>query len=210
MEFQELKLIIKRLYKEYVKKHLRKIFFALFLSVIVAGSTAGIAWLLDPAVKKIFEEQNKTYAWLIPLLIIIAFSSKGLSLYFARIILIKVGNEVVKEIQIQLASSVLKSDIHTIESKHSGKYLSHFLYDVNQVNQLVSSGVLNLMKDSLTLSVLIEPATKGFFLGIIKTLFFSFLISAFFFTISFSDFSIGLGNGFKTSISNFFSVSSFV
>ena len=56
MEFRELKSILKILFKEYVKKHLNKIFLALGLSVIVAGSTAGIAWLLDPAVKKIFVE----------------------------------------------------------------------------------------------------------------------------------------------------------
>ena len=91
MELKELKSILIRLYKEYVKRHLKRIFFALILSLIVAGSTAGIAWLLDPAVKKIFVEQNKTYAWSIPLLIVIAFSSKGLSLYIARINIIRVG-----------------------------------------------------------------------------------------------------------------------
>ena len=54
MKFEELKSILKRLFYEYVKKHLKRIFLALFLSVIVAGSTAAIAWLLDPAVKKNF------------------------------------------------------------------------------------------------------------------------------------------------------------
>ena len=156
MNFPTLKVILLRIYRFYVKKHLNKILISLLLSFGVAGSTAAIAWLLDPAIKKMFIEQDKSMMLLIPITIVLAFSLKGASLYFARIILIKVGNEVVKEIQIQLASSVLKSDIHTIESKHSGKYLSHFLYDVNQVNQLVSSGVLNLMKDTLTLSVLIS------------------------------------------------------
>ena len=88
MTFQEVKLIIIRLYNEYIKKHLKRILTALVLSIIVAGSTSGIAWLLDPAVKKIFIEQDKTYAWLIPILIIIAFASKGLSLYFAKLIYI--------------------------------------------------------------------------------------------------------------------------
>ena len=50
--------IIKRLYKEYVNRYLNKIFFALFLSLIIAGSTAAVAWLLDPAIKKIFVEKN--------------------------------------------------------------------------------------------------------------------------------------------------------
>ena len=81
MKFEELKLILFRLYREYVKKHLSKILIALFLSILVAGSTSGIAWLLDPAVKKIFIEQDRTLAWLIPILIIVAFTTKGLSLY---------------------------------------------------------------------------------------------------------------------------------
>ena len=99
MKFDELKAILKRLYKEYVRKHLSKIFVALVLSIIVAGSTSGIAWLLDPAVKKIFIEQNKVFAWSIPLLIVFAFSSKGLSLYFARINIIRVGEEVAGALQ---------------------------------------------------------------------------------------------------------------
>jgi len=155
MKLPTLKKILFRLYNSYVKKYLYKVIIALFLSFGVAGGTAAIAWLLDPAVKKIFLEQDKTMMLIIPLAIIFAFSVKGLSLFFARTILIKIGNSIVKELQVQLSSSVLKSDIHTLESKHSGKYLSHFLYDVGQVMQLVSSGVLNLMKDSLTLIVLV-------------------------------------------------------
>ncbi len=154
MKFEELKTILKRLFQEYVKKHLKKIFFALFLSVIVAGSTAGIAWLLDPAVKKIFIDQDKTYAWLIPLLIIIAFSSKGFSLYLARINIIRVGQEVAGEIQKKISSNILLSDIQTLDSRHSGRYISNILFDANQIQSLVSTGVLNLIKDTLTVIAL--------------------------------------------------------
>ncbi len=147
--------ILLRLYNSYIKKNLRKVMLALFLSFGVAGGTASIAWLLDPAVKKIFIEQDRSLMLLIPFAIVLAFSVKGLSLYFARIILIKLGNGVVRELQVELSSSVLRSDVHTLESKHSGKYLSHFLYDVGQVMNLVSAGILNIMKDSLTLIVLV-------------------------------------------------------
>ena len=149
MKFEELKSILKRLFYEYVKKHLKRIFLALFLSVIVAGSTAAIAWLLDPAVKKIFEEQNKVYAMTIPLLIVIAFASKGLSLYFARVNIIRVGQEVAGKIQKQIANNILISDIQTLDNRHSGKYISNILFDANQVQNLVSAGVLNLIKDTL-------------------------------------------------------------
>ena len=156
MNLATLKKILLRLYKHYVKKHIHKLFIALFLSFAVAGGTAGIAWLLDPAVKKIFIEQDKTMALLIPFGIILAFSVKGLSLYFARAITIRVGHEICKEIQVKMTSKILLSDAHTIESKHSGKYISHYLYDVSMIFNLVSTGLLNLMKDSLTLIVLVS------------------------------------------------------
>ncbi len=155
MNFFKLKKILLRLFNSYVKKHLGKLIIALFLSLVVAGSTGAIAWLLDPAVKKIFIDQDTTMMLLIPIAIALSFTIKGASLYTARIILIKISNNVVKTMQTQLASCILKSDINTIESKHSGKYLAHFFYDVGQVSQLVGSGVLNLMKDSLTLIVLV-------------------------------------------------------
>ncbi len=154
MQLHELKIILKRLYQEYVKNYLNKIFLALILSIIVALSTSSIAWLLDPAVKKIFIEKDKVLAWAIPLLIILAFSSKGFSLYFARINILRVGNEIAGEIQKKIAQNILISDIQTLENRHSGKYISNLMYDSYQIQNLVSTGVLNLMKDSFSLIAL--------------------------------------------------------
>jgi len=155
MSYPEIKKILLRLFNSYVKKHLNKLILSVLLSLIVAGSTGSIAWLLDPAIKKIFVDQDKTMMLLIPIAIALSFSIKGASLYAARTILINISNNVVRNMQTQLASCILKSDIGTIESKHSGKYIAHFFYDVAQVSQLVGSGILNLMKDSLTLIVLV-------------------------------------------------------
>ena len=156
MKFEELKIILKRLYREYIKKHLKRILIALVLSLIVAASTSGIAWLLDPAVKKIFIEQNKVFAITIPILIIIAFSSKGLSLYFARLNIIRVGEEIAGELQKKIASNILLSDIKTLDNRHSGKYISNVMYDTHHVKTLVSTGVLNIMKDSFSVIGLVS------------------------------------------------------
>ena len=75
MKKEELIKILKRLYKEHVKKYLKNIFLALLLSVVVALSTSATAWLLDPAVKKVFIDKDQTLAALIPIAIILAFSS---------------------------------------------------------------------------------------------------------------------------------------
>tara|TARA_B100000902_G_scaffold398555_1_gene465754 strand:- start:5660 stop:7402 length:1743 start_codon:yes stop_codon:yes gene_type:complete len=156
MKFSELKIILKRLFREYVKAHIKKILLALVLSIIVAGSTSGIAWLLDPAVKKIFIEQNKVFAWSIPLLIVVAFTSKGLSLYFARINIIRVGEEVAGALQKNVAQNILTSDIQTLDNRHSGKYISNVMYDTHHVQNLVSNGVLNLMKDTFSVIALVS------------------------------------------------------
>ena len=156
MELIEIKIILKRLYKEYVRRYLKQIFLSLFLSVIVASSTSATAWLLDPAIKKIFIERDRTLAWLIPLAIMVAFFAKGSSLYFARMNLIRVSNYIGAELQQKISSFVLTTDIKTLENKHSGKFLSNITYDTSAVTNLVSTGVLNIMKDSLSLVLLVS------------------------------------------------------
>ena len=155
MNFTELKLILKRLFKEYVKKHLRRIFFALILSIIVAASTSAIAWLLDPAVKKIFIEKNTTLSLVIPILIILAFAGKGVSLYVARLLIIRVGEEVSGVLKKQIADNIVRSDIQTLDNRHSGKYVSNVMFDTGQIQNLVSTGVLNLMKDTFSVLALV-------------------------------------------------------
>ena len=155
MKLDELIIILKRLYREHVNKHLKRIILSLVLSLIVGGSTAATAWLLDPSVKKIFMDQDKTLAWLIPVCIIFAFSSKGISLYFARINIIKVGGRIAGELQKKIANIMLLADIKTLDNRHSGKYIANINYDCGQVQNLVSTGVLNIMKDSFSLIALV-------------------------------------------------------
>ena len=147
--------IIKRLFKTYTKKHLNKIILAVFLSILVAASTTAIAWLLDPAIKKIFIEKDKTFIFLIPIAIIIAFASKGYSLFFARKLMIIASQDVTRDIQIDVLKSVLNLDTQSLERKNSGKFISHLTYDVALLTNMISVGLLNLIKDTLTLGGLI-------------------------------------------------------
>ena len=119
MKFIELKKILKRLYREHLVRYLNRIFFSLFLSLIVSASTSAIAWLLDPAVKKIFIEKNQTLAWVIPLAIIFAFSAKGICLYLARLQLLKTGQEITGELQHKVAHYILNTDVASIDRRHS-------------------------------------------------------------------------------------------
>ena len=143
--------VLKRFYNQYTKRHLKKIFIAVFFSVMVAGSTSSIAWLLDPAIEKLFINKDQTLIYLIPIFIVVAFATKGLSLYTAKVLLINVAEEVKKSIQSDMIKALIKSDTKFIESKHSGKYISNLNFDVELIKNVLSINLLNLIKDSLTL-----------------------------------------------------------
>ena len=147
--------IFKRLIKTKVNKYFKRLVFALILSIIVALSTAATAWLLDPAIKKIFLDKDLTMLYLIPIAIVVAFSAKGISLFLARATTIKVGLDISRDLQQEMAETILKSDVHTIEDKHSAKFISNFIFDIQLMRELVSTALLNMMKDTLTLTFLI-------------------------------------------------------
>ena len=143
--------ILKRLYRDYTRKFVNKILISVFFSLLVAGSTSAIAYLLDPAIKKIFLEKDQTLILIIPVLIVVAFAVKGVSLYLAKIIMIGVAEEVRKDMQCDMLNSLIKADTQKIESKHTGKFIANLTNDVGMITNLVSTAILNLFKDSLTL-----------------------------------------------------------
>ena len=143
--------IFKRLYKDYSKKHLNKIILSGVFAILVAASTSSIAWLLDPAIKKLFIEKDQSLLILIPTMIIIAFCVKGMSLYFAKATMIGVGESVKKELQYDMVCNLVETDTQIIDKKHSGKFISNLTYDVTHITNLLSNAILTLFKDSLTL-----------------------------------------------------------
>ncbi len=143
--------ILKTLFNNYTRQFIPKIILSVFFSICVAGSTSAIAWLLDPAIEKIFIEKDRTLLFIIPFAIVIAFAVKGVSLYYARVILIRVAQEVSKLIKFDLVKSLIKSEIEVINKKHSGKIIGHLTLDVGFITNLVSTVILNIFKDTLTL-----------------------------------------------------------
>ena len=145
------KQILSRLYNDYTKKFLSKIIIAALFSIFVAVSTSSIAWLLDPAIKKIFIEKDQTLILIIPILIIVAFATKGISLYLAKTTMIGVGEEVKKILQEDMLKSFIRADTEYMENKHTGKYISNLTFDVSMITNLLTTALLNFFKDSLTL-----------------------------------------------------------
>ena len=142
---------LKRLYQDYTSPYLKNIIIAALLSVIVASCTSAIAWLLDPAIKKIFIEKDKSLILIIPVAIIFAFAAKAASLYFAKLLMINVAEEIKKDLQANMLDSFISADTEFIDNKHTGKYISNLNFDVTQITRMLSDAYLSIVKDGFTL-----------------------------------------------------------
>jgi subfamily B ATP-binding cassette protein MsbA len=143
--------ILRRLYKDYTKKYIKKILLSVFFTLLLATSTSSVAYLLDPAIKELFINQSATMLYIIPPAIVLAFAIKGVSLYIAKVIMIGVAEEVRKDMQIDMFNSLIFADTKLIDKKHSGKFITNLTNDIGMITNLVSTAILNLFKDSLTL-----------------------------------------------------------
>jgi len=147
--------ILKRLFKDYTKKYIKRILLSVFFTLLLAGSTSSVAYLLDPAIKELFIKKNSSLIYIIPGLIVLAFAIKGSSLYLAKVIMIGVAEDVRKDMQIDMFNSLIYADTKLIDKKHSGKFITNLTNDIGMITNLVSTAILNLFKDTLTLAGLL-------------------------------------------------------
>ena len=147
--------LINRIFKTQVKKYIPELSITFIFIVLTSLTTAATAWLLDPAIKEIFENKNKQMLYLIPVAIVFTFIIKAFSIYGTRIITIKVGIKIIKNIQTLMAQKFLLSDISHITKKHSGKYLSNFTNDTTILFTVLTGVVVTLFKEIFTLIALL-------------------------------------------------------
>jgi ATP-binding cassette, subfamily B, bacterial MsbA len=147
--------LVNRIFKTQVKKYIPELSITFIFIFLTSLTTAATAWLLDPAIKEIFENKNKQMLYLIPVAIVFTFIIKAFSIYGTRIITIKVGIKIIKNIQTLMAQKFLLSDISHITKKHSGKYLSNFTNDTTILFTVLTGVVVTLFKETLTLIALL-------------------------------------------------------
>ena len=148
--------LIKRIFKTQVRRYLSQILIIFLFILVSAGATAGVAWLLDPAIKKIFVEKNTKLLFIIPALIVFAFMLKSIATYIIRVKTIKVSYSVIKNIQILMADKILKSDTAFIISKHSGKFISNFTNDTGVLLGVINGIAISAVKEFFTLIALVS------------------------------------------------------
>ena len=147
--------LVKRIFRTQVKKYIPELSLTFLLIILTSLTTAATAWLLDPAIKEIFENKNIKMLYFIPLAIVLTFIVKAFAIYGTRIVTIKVGIKIIISIQTLMAKKFLLSDISHITKKHSGKYLSNFTNDTGMLFGVLTGVVVTLFKETFTLIALL-------------------------------------------------------
>ena len=147
--------LVKRIFRTQVKKYIPELSVTFIFMILTSLTTAATAWLLDPAIKEIFINKNTKMLFLIPLAIVFTFVVKAFSVYGTRIITIKVGIKIIRNIQSLMAEKLLVADISHITKKHSSKYLSNFINDTGVLWGTITGVVVTLFKETITLIALI-------------------------------------------------------
>ena len=147
--------LVKRIFRTQVQKYIPELSLTFFFILVTSLTTAATAWLLDPAIKEIFENKNTKMLYIIPFAIIFTFILKAFAIYGTRIITIKVGIKIITNIERLMAKKFLLADISHITKKHSGNYLSNFTNDTGILFGVLTGVVVTLFKESVTLIALI-------------------------------------------------------
>ena len=147
--------LISRIFRTQVKRYFSQVIVIFIFIIVSALATTAVAWLLDPAIKKIFIEKNKLLLFIIPALIVIAFIIKSISIYLIKIKTIKISYNITKNIQILMASKILKSDTAFLSSKHSGKFISNFTNDTGTLLFVINGIAISAIKEFFTLIALL-------------------------------------------------------
>lgn len=147
--------ILSRLFKDSVKPYTIKLSGSFFFMLITALTTGLTAWILDPAIEKIFLEKDNTMLIIIPVAIIVTLLLKSFATYMQTAILGEVAQQIIADTQIKMFSKIIYSDLAWVQKNHSGKLISNFLYDVTLLQDSVSSSLANGLRDLLTLICLI-------------------------------------------------------
>ena len=155
MQDTKTKVLIKRIFKRYIKKHLSTLILALFCMILVSASTAINAWMMQPVLDDIFINKNEKLMLIIPGAVLLIAVVKGVASYFQSVLMSFVGYRLVAELQEEMFNSLIKCDIAYINETNSGTLISRFLADVGNLSRGVHNVIINILKDSLTFIFLV-------------------------------------------------------
>ena len=93
---------MKEFYKQYIpyfKEYKLKFLFAVIGMALVAGGTAGTAYIIEPLLDDIFINKDRNMLFVMPFIIVALYSSKGLGGYIQTYYISFIGQDIVRKIR---------------------------------------------------------------------------------------------------------------
>ena len=147
--------LVLRLVRGYVYPHRRRLSFAVICMAIVAGTTAVNAYLMKPVFDDVFILRDEQMLILIPIAILLIAFVKGGATFGQSVLMNYVGQKIVSKIQLEMFSHLMRTDLSYFQENATGKLISRFNNDANMLRAAVSTVLVGIAKDTLTLIFLI-------------------------------------------------------
>ena len=149
------KKLIKRLFVEHVRKHVSWLIIALSLMMVVAGTTAGLAFLMETILDDVFTAKSKQSLYFAASIVMSLFVAKGLATYGQTVIMSFVGQRILADLQKNMFGHLVAGDLSFFHNHSSGALIAHFINDVEKMRGTVAGVITAIGRDSLTLIFLI-------------------------------------------------------
>jgi subfamily B ATP-binding cassette protein MsbA len=139
-----------RLLRDYVRPYTGRLVLAGALMAVVAVTTASNAWLIEPAIDKVFVERAPGMLWIVPLVVFAVAVVRGVATYGQSMLMQGVGQRIIANTQVQMYAHLIRSDLSYLADTHTGKLISSFIYDTHLLRDAVSRALTGIAKDALT------------------------------------------------------------
>jgi ATP-binding cassette subfamily B protein len=142
--------IIRRLFREHARAYAPRYALAFVFMALVAGSTALTAWLMRDVINDVFVKQDRQALTWLPLLIAGLFMVKGVAAYVQEVVLSRIGNQIVAEMQKRLYGHMLRMDMTFFQERNSGELITRISANARAAREMMHLLAVGLGRDLLT------------------------------------------------------------
>jgi ATP-binding cassette, subfamily B, bacterial MsbA len=147
--------LVWRLARDFMRPHVRRILFAFLLMGLAAASTAGRAWLMEPVLDRIFVAREGSLLLLIAGGALALALVKGLADYGEAVLMTRVGQRVIADVQIALFARLMRADLAYLHAHPSGTLISRFTSDAALLRSAAANVLAAIGKDAVTVVFLV-------------------------------------------------------
>lgn len=147
--------VVKRLALETGRQHAKSYALALALSAIVAATAGSVAYLIKDVVNEIFVEKDSAALFALAGAVIVIFVGRGLAMFGQAVILQRIANAIVLELQVRLFRKALDKEPNYLAKTSSGELMAAIGLGASSASSLLNVLASSFLRDVMTLFALI-------------------------------------------------------